>query len=112
MAEAGQGCRTVVAAYAMLRISPWNNTGILVEIAVRKDWKRTGAGKLLLDRMRNICLERGIRAIIVETQPGNEEALGFYKAMGMRICGYNDRYYTNTPGTPKELAIFYSLDIS
>lgn len=112
VAEAGKGCQTVVVGYAIMKISGWNNSGFLIELAVRPDWKRNGTGKALIGRIRQICLEKGLRTVIVETQPDNTGAAGFYESMGMRICGYNDRLYTNTPSTARDIAIFYSMDIS
>ncbi len=98
-------------AYAIMKISAWNNTGILLEFAVRKEFRRRGIGRSLIEELRKKAHEKGIRAILIETQPGNLEANEFYNSLGLRICGYNDRYYTNRPETPRDIAIFYSIDI-
>lgn len=95
-----------------MRIHSWNRSGYLLEFATSNDWKRNGVGKALLDEIRKHCIRNGLRTVIVETQPGNREANEFYEAMGLRICGYNDRYYTNVPENAKDTALFYSLDIS
>lgn len=111
VAEAGQGCRTVITGYAIMKLASWNKTANLLEFAVRSDWKRGGVGKLIMQRIRKTAGESGIRAVLAETQPDNLVANRFYEAAGLRICGYNDRFYTNKPQTPKEVALFYSLDL-
>ena len=55
--------------------------------------------------------EKELRAIIVETQLENKNAMDFYLKKGFRMCGYNDRYYTNIPKSSHDIAIFFSLDL-
>lgn len=92
-------------------IRKWNRTGYLVEIAVDRSRQRQGIGIALLDKLSSISAESGLRAIIVETQPSNRDAMDFYLSRGLRMCGYNDRYYSNRPESSKDIAIFLSLDL-
>ena len=95
-----------------MRIHTWNRSGYILELAASSGWKKNGIGKALLDEIRKFCARNGLRTVIIETQPGNREANEFYEAMGLRICGYNDRYYTNAPENAMDTALFYSMDIS
>lgn len=111
VAEALVGTRRVVGA-CLMRLSRWNGTGQLVELAVRKKDRRRRVGSALVSGLSHLAEEDGLRAIVAETQPGNQAAVGFYLSNGFRLCGYNDRYYTNSPRSPDEVALFFSLDLS
>jgi hypothetical protein len=41
----------------------------------------------------------------------SKAAMDFYPGIGLRMCGYNDRYYTNKPKNSHRMAIFFSLDL-
>jgi ribosomal protein S18 acetylase RimI-like enzyme len=95
----------------LMWVTNWNRTGYLVELAVGKEHQRKGIGKALIDEFARVAKEKQLRAIIVETQPDNKEGMDFYLANGFRLCGYNDRYYTNSPKSSHEIALFFSLDL-
>ncbi len=105
------GSRKEILGMAIMWVHGWNNTGYLVEMAVATEHKREGIGKKLMDELREFAINHHLRAIIVETQPANRDAMDFYLAIGFRLCGFNDRYYTNSPSTSKDIAIFFSLDL-
>jgi len=102
--------RTPIGA-ALMWVTRWNATGYLVEFAVDKAHKRMGVGSALLRALAKRAKKKGLRAVIVETQPDNKEAMDFYLSHGLRLCGYNDRYYTNKPRNSHEIAVFFSLDL-
>lgn len=112
VSESGQGCMAVTTGYALMKISQWNRTGNPMELAVKSEWKRNGIGKALVERLIEECYTRNLRTLVIETQPRNTDSNEFYQALGFRICGYNDRYYTSKPEGPGDIALFYSLDIS
>jgi ribosomal protein S18 acetylase RimI-like enzyme len=87
------------------------NAGYLVEFAVDKGHRRKGIGKSILNKLARVAEEKDLRAIIVETQPDNKDGMDFYLANGFRMCGNNDRYYTNKPKNAKEITLFFSLDL-
>ena len=105
------GERAAVVGTATMFLTRWNRTGLLVELAVARDWQRRGVGRALLLGMSRLAKDRDLRAIIVETQPDNKDAMDFYMANGLRMCGYNDRHYTNLPKSSHEIALFFSLDL-
>lgn len=96
---------------ALMWITRWNKTGYLVELAVDRAHKRMGIGSKLLSALARRAKEKGLRAIIVETQPDSKDAMDFYLGSGLRLCGYNDRYYTNEPRNSHQIAVFFSLDL-
>ena len=55
---------------------------------------------------------RGLRGIVLETQTNNLPACRFYQAMGFKLCGIDDHFYSNDDIGVKEVAIFwwYELD--
>ncbi len=103
--------KPILAGMALANIIKWNKTGYLLEIAVDKGNKRSGVGKTLIAGLSHIGKKRGIRSVIAETQPSNIVAMDFYISQGFRLCGFNDRYYTNTPKSSRDVAIFFSLDL-
>jgi len=108
VAEGGSG---ILAGVALMHVISWNKTGYLVELAVEKSMKRNGIGSKLVMGLIERASCNLLRSIIVETQPGRKEAIDFYMSQGLRMCGYNDRYYTNEPKSSDEIAIFFSLDL-
>lgn len=113
VAEKQQGTSNIstMVGVAIMWMREWNRTGYVPELAVDQKHRRTGIGKLLVSELSNNAKKRNARAIIVETQPSNKEAMDFYLSNGFRLCGYNDRYYTNEPRSSKDIAIFFSLDL-
>ena len=105
------GRRTRVVGTGLMWITAWNKTGYLVELAVDKGAQRKGVGKALVSEFSKLAKEHGLRAIIVETQPDNKEGMDFYLTNGFRLCGLNDRYYTNRPRSSHDIAVFFSLDL-
>jgi ribosomal protein S18 acetylase RimI-like enzyme len=114
IADANSGStrsRLELLGVALMWVTRWNKTGYLVELAVDKAHKRMGVGSALLKALAERAKEKGLRAIIVETQPDSKEAMDFYLRSGLRLCGFNDRYYTNKPVNSHQIAVFFSLDL-
>ncbi len=107
---ASKDSREVVGT-ALMWLTKWNKTGYLVELAVHKDHQRRGIGAKLVRALAQRARRQGLRSIIVETQPYIREGIDFYLRTGFRMCGYNDRYYTNAPKTSRDIALFFSLDL-
>lgn len=101
----------VIAGVTIMWIKAWNRTGYLIELAVDSEHMRQGIGKMLVEELCIKSREAGLRSIIVETQPSEKDAMDFYLSNNFRLCGFNDRYYTNTPKTSKDIAIFLSIDL-
>ena len=110
-AVGGHSSGNPIVGTGLMWMTNWNKTGYLVELAVGKEHQRKGIGKALVDEFARVAKEKQLRAIIVETQPDNKEGMDFYLTNGFRLCGYNDRYYTNSPKSSHEIALFFSLDL-
>jgi len=54
----------------------------LYEIDVREDKRRQGVGRALMDRLAELCRERGYHRAWVLTDEGNPPAMAFYGACG------------------------------
>ena len=55
---------------------------------------------------------RDLRAVIVlETQTNNLPACRFYQAMGFKLCGIDDHFYSNNDIGVKEVAIFWWYEL-
>jgi ribosomal-protein-alanine N-acetyltransferase len=111
IAESSDDPKGNLLGVGLMRITRWNKTGYLLEFAVDKAHKRMGIGSLLMNTLSKKAIQKGLRAIIVETQPDSKEAIDFYLGYGLRLCGYNDRYYTNNPKNSHQIAVFFSLDL-
>ncbi len=106
----GKAGREIIGV-AVLALSKWNKIGNLLELTVARERQRTGIGGLLVRELGSRARAAGLRAIVAETQPDNVVAVSFYRKVGFRFCGYNDRYYTNAPRSEHEVAVFYCLEV-
>ena len=112
VADSADGAnREGLLGVALMWVTKWNRTGYLVELAVDRSHRRMGVGTRLLKVLARRARSRRLRAIIVETQPDSKDAMDFYLGSGLRMCGYNDRYYTNRPRNSHQIAVFFSLDL-
>ncbi len=100
-----------VKEVALMRTWEWNGTGYVLELAVDPEFKRKGIGKMLIGKLSEVERKIGLRAVMVEIQPGNRDAMDFYLSNGFRLCGINGRYYTNFPNSSKDIAIFFCLNL-
>ena len=69
-------------AYELARRHGDGTTMFIYEIGVRDDYRRHGIGRLLFEKLRGICHERGITRGFVVTNERNEAAMAFYLALG------------------------------
>ena len=105
------GRQARIVGTGLMWITRWNRTGYLVELAVDRQVQRMGIGRRLISEFSKYARRHGLRGIIVETQPDNKDGMDFYLTNGFRLCGFNDRYYTNSPQSSHDIAIFFSLDL-
>ena len=88
-----------------LSLESWNNrlsvTNILVQEGV---WGR-GVGRALMEKAAEYAAEVGARALILETQSCNLNAMAFYKRCGFRLCGLDTSCYSNSDNDKKEVRL-------
>jgi ribosomal protein S18 acetylase RimI-like enzyme len=56
----------------------------LVSLSVLEEHRGHGIGRLLLERVEHHARRSGVRQLMLGMRPGNERALRFYRAAGMR----------------------------
>ena len=66
----------------------------LNRICVHPDWRRRRIGHLLLENLRQFCLENQITHIFLEVRESNEAARRLYQAEGFEQLGKRPRFYT------------------
>ena len=83
----------------------WSNRLAVTELWVKEGYRGKGAGKALMNKAKEICRERGNRAIILETQSCNSSAIGFYLHEGFELIGFDSCCYTNADIARREVRL-------
>ncbi len=83
----------------------WSNRLSVTELWVREEYRKNGVGKALMDHAKALCRERNHRAIILETQSCNANAVGFYLHEGFELIGFDSCCYTNADIERKEVRL-------
>lgn len=73
----------------------WSNRLMVTELWVSDELRGKGIGKRLMDRAKEIAIQQQRRAIILETQSCNTNAIGFYLHEGFELIGFDSCCYTN-----------------
>lgn len=61
--------------------------GFVDDFYVAPQYRRRGLGHAALEEVKRACRRRGVRALLVETGPGNEAALSAYRSVGFEDSG-------------------------
>ena len=82
---------------ACIEVCPesWSNRLVVTELWVCDRLQKQGYGKLLMDKAKEIAKAQKRRAIILETQSCNTNAIGFYLHQGFELIGFDKCCYTN-----------------
>jgi ribosomal protein S18 acetylase RimI-like enzyme len=89
----------------------WRDTATIWNILVDRGYRRRGLGRELLNRAFVWAREQGLRGVVLETQTNNLAACRFYRAMGFKLCGLDDHFYSNDDIGVKEVAIFWWYEL-
>ena len=73
----------------------WSKRLRVTELWVADSHHRRGIGSALMDFSKAQARELGYRALMLETQSGNENAIAFYLAQGLTLFGFDRSCYTN-----------------
>lgn len=65
-------------------------------IAVRPERRSEGHGKAIMDHLEKICLQDGLKRIILEVGRRNSRARALYRQAGFRSIGFRKRYYAES----------------
>ena len=99
--------RGEIIAFSGLEYHDWNNTASLFDIFVLPVYRHQGIATRLLQHLISMARTTPHRCLLAEA-PSLNPALHLYLKNGFRICGYNDRYYSNSG---HEAAMYLSLDL-
>lgn len=98
IAESGQLIAAVETA-----VEEWSNRLRVTELWTHDSYRRKGIGTALMDIAVNRAREEKRRAIMLETQSRNENAISFYLAYGFTLIGFNTCEYQNNDLVRKEV---------
>ena len=93
--DAGQNCACgIVACYA--EEAAGVPTGHVISMWVDPAYRRTGAGRMLIQGLKDWAEARGLRALELMVTSINQGAIDFYERLGFRKTG-NTGSYPNDP---------------
>lgn len=69
--------------------------GHILDVAVHKDFRGHGLGRLLVERVLDECRQGGAEFVSLEVRPSNHDAIALYVKLGFRETGRRKRYYEN-----------------
>ena len=92
---------------ACIEVTPeeWSNRLLVTELWVSKELRGKGIGKCLMDKAKEIAESQKRRAVILETQSCNTNAIGFYLHEGFELIGFDTCCYTNDDIGKKEVRL-------
>ncbi len=92
---------------ACIEVCPeeWSNRLMVTELWVSETLRGKGIGKRLMDKAKEIAVQQKRRAIILETQSCNTNAIGFYLHQGFELIGLDTCCYTNNDIGRREVRI-------
>jgi len=92
---------------ACIEICPeeWSNRLMVTELWVSEELRSQGLGKRLMDKAKEAAANQKRRAIILETQSCNTDAIGFYLHEGFELIGFDTCCYTNNDIERREVRI-------
>jgi len=83
----------------------WSNRLMITELWVCDALRGKGIGKQLMDKAKEVARRQNRRAIILETQSCNADAIGFYLHQGFELIGFDTCCYTNNDIGRREVRI-------
>lgn len=92
---------------ACIEVCPeeWSNRLMVTELWVSDGLRRQGIGKRLMDKAKEIAAGQNRRAVILETQSCNTNAIDFYLHEGFELIGFDTCCYTNNDIGRREVRI-------
>ena len=92
---------------ACIEVCPeeWSNRLMVTELWVSEALRGKGIGKRLMDKAKEVAVRQKRRAVILETQSCNTNAIGFYLHQGFELIGLDTCCYTNDDIGRREVRI-------
>ena len=83
----------------------WSKRLRITELWVSDELQKQGYGHALMEKAKSIAAAKDCRAIMLETQSCNTNAIGFYLHEGFTLIGFDLRCYSNRDADRKEVRI-------
>lgn len=83
----------------------WSKRLRVTELWVAEAHRNRGVGKALMQLAKDRMRERGLRAVMLETQSCNVSAIGFYLHEGFTLIGFDSCCYSNRDLERKEVRL-------
>ena len=90
----------------------WNNRLRVTELWIDDAYRRQGIGTALMDIAMRRAREEKRRAVVLETQSRNENAIAFYLAYGFTLIGFDACDYHNDDLARKEVRMEMGILLS
>jgi ribosomal-protein-alanine N-acetyltransferase len=71
------------------------DSGLIISVAVKKEWRRRGIGRKLMEKLLENFKKGGMRIVFLHVREENKEAINFYQALGFKIRELVENYYSN-----------------
>ena len=90
---------------AVIEVCPeeWSKRLLVTELLVYPELRGRGYGKKLIDLAKELTVRGGYRALMLETQSNNVNAVDFYLHEGFTLIGFDSCCYTNRDLERKEV---------
>lgn len=86
-------------------VEGWSNRLRVTELWIDDAYRRQGIGTALMDIAMKRAKDEKRRAVMLETQSRNENAIAFYLAYGFTLIGFNACEYQNDDLERKEVRV-------
>lgn len=87
----------------------WSNRLMVTELWVHEKIRRQGIGRQLMEIAKRQTMDEKRRAIILETQSYNANAIGFYMHEGFELIGFDSCCYTNNDIKRREVRLDFGI---
>ncbi|MDQ3799110.1 MAG: ribosomal protein S18-alanine N-acetyltransferase [Acidobacteriota bacterium] len=99
--------KTEIIGFVAARLITSANEGEILNIAVRRAFRKRGIGALLLLEIKDFLKSNAVRSVFLEVRKSNLAAREFYRRNGFEFCGERKNFYTN----PAEDALVLKLNL-
>lgn len=92
---------------AAIEVCPeeWSNRLLITELFVAKELRSRGYGRKLINLAKEMTVKGSYRALMLETQSSNVNAVDFYLHEGFTLIGFDSCCYTNNDLERKEVRL-------
>lgn len=73
----------------------------IINVATDEKFKRQGCARMVINRVLDECISRGISYISLEVRESNESAIALYSSLGFSVAGKRNGFYQS----PRENAL-------